>query len=115
MFVNGDGQGLTSDTTARAAQISPGTYNETVLKRFDSIIWMAGEAMHYTMIIIHDIESGSGLTTRCLSAVKSAFVEGLGSISVPTPPPPPPTSSEGCAYCLMFCQQPIKTLQVPVC
>ena len=46
MFVNGDGQGLTSDTTARAAQIVPGFYNETVLKRFDSIIWMAGEATH---------------------------------------------------------------------
>lgn len=77
MFVNGDGQGLTSDTTARAAQIVPGFYNETVLKRFDSIIWMAGEATHHKMLIIHETNFTSVLTSTGLPADKSVSAEGL--------------------------------------
>ncbi|KAK9839059.1 hypothetical protein WJX74_008591 [Apatococcus lobatus] len=49
MFLNGDGQGLTTDTTDRAAQITPGIYNETVLQRFDNIIAAAGK---YNMKLI---------------------------------------------------------------
>ncbi|KAK9843613.1 hypothetical protein WJX84_002888, partial [Apatococcus fuscideae] len=42
MFVNGDGERVSTDTTRRAAQITPGVYNETVLRRFDRIIATAG-------------------------------------------------------------------------
>lgn len=42
MFVNGNGESVSTDTTNRAAQITPGVYNETVLRRFDRIIATAG-------------------------------------------------------------------------
>ncbi len=66
LFANGNGEGLTTDTTARAAQITPGVYNETVLRRFDRVIATASEchAAWNCMLIISRVH-----TMRIISRV----------------------------------------------
>ncbi len=52
MFSNGNGEGVSTDTTNRAAQITPGVYNETVLERFDRIIATASESLLQASLLI---------------------------------------------------------------
>ena len=72
MFVNGNGQRVSTDTTNRAAQITPGVYNETVLRRFDRIIATAGNSGRKASHAHAPLHLAGTLCWRCYGGASKA-------------------------------------------